>query len=98
MPTPDAAWPLSALRLVPHYDGAALERPGATQMLVARLLEDGTGEELRWLFATQGESAIATWLGERGARALSRRSRALWYLLLDVSDPPAPGRELWPLA
>ena len=96
----DAALPSSARRLLPHYDGSALASPGAASTLIARLLEDGDREDLRWLFTTHAEPAIAAWLAARGGRALSRRSRAYWSRVLGISPLPAPpaARELWPLA
>lgn len=69
-------------------------------LLFARLLEDGTGEDLRWLFRSAGEPAIAAWFSQRGGRALSRRSGAFWKIVLGVgaAEGPAVAHELWPLA
>jgi hypothetical protein len=75
-------------------------RGGGRGLLVARLLEEGEGEELRWLFAALGSEALAGWLLRHGGAALSRRSRAFWSVVLGVPAPvPRPlAAELWPLA
>jgi hypothetical protein len=80
---------------VRERDGAAV----AGSFVIGRLLEDGDGADLRWLFANVPEEAAAAWLGERGGRQLSARSRAFWEVLLGVPAGPASeiGRELWPL-
>jgi hypothetical protein len=62
----------------------------AAGFLLSRLLEDGDSADLRWLFATLPESTAAAWLERRGARRLSRRSRAFWDVVLDRS---AEGQE-----
>jgi hypothetical protein len=90
--------PVSAARRWPHYGLEADEAPAG--FLCSRLLEDGDGDELRWLFARQGEAAVGRWLARRASRALSARSRAYWSLVLGVPLAPATdaARELWPLA
>lgn len=71
----------------------------ASPYVVGRLLEDGDGADLRWLFAHVAEEAAADWLRKRGGRQLSARSRAFWEVILGVpAGPPAEAaRELWPL-
>ena len=92
------AAPDATARLWPHYD---LTADGASaEFLFSRLLEDGAGPDLRWLFARHGEAAARLWVSRRGSRALSARSRAYWSLVL-ASPSPSPAtvaRELWPLA
>jgi hypothetical protein len=63
-------------------------------------MEEGDGDELRWLLATVGRAPLAALLARHGGRRLSRRSRAFWERLLGVaSAPPHPlAQELWPLA
>lgn len=67
--------------------------------LVERLLEDGDRDDLRWLTSALPEEHLARWLDQRGARRLSRRSRAFWSLLLDreASAIPTARADLWPL-
>jgi hypothetical protein len=69
-------------------------------LLIGRLLEEGEGEELRWLLAALGGQALGEWLRAHGGTVLSRRSRAFWSAVLGV-PAPAPrelAAELWPLA
>jgi hypothetical protein len=82
------------------YADSDLLDPAHRDFLAARLMEEGSGEELRWLLRAVGSGPLAALLARRGGRALSRRSRAFWERLLDVrSAPPHPlAHELWPLA
>ncbi len=72
--------------------------------IMARLLEDGDRADLAWLCERLREGTLAAWLEEHGARRLSRRSLALWAVLLDrpgLRPERLPAlarrRELWPL-
>lgn len=99
-PSPAPEPPPALARLLPHasLDEAVTAAP--LHFLYARLLEDGTGEDLRWLFRVAGEPAVAAWFARRGGRALSRRSRAFWEIVLGVgaAAPSPAAHELWPLA
>ncbi len=68
--------------------------------MALRLMEEGSGEELRWLLLAVRRDALAALVARRGGRALSRRSRAFWERVLGVasSAPRALAPELWPLA
>lgn len=88
--------PEHTLRLFPGLAEAELAG-GGRDLLIGRLLEEGDGEDLRWLAATVGEAALADWLERQGAR-LSRRSLPFWELVLGRrAAAAAAGRELWPL-
>jgi len=82
------------------YAEHELRAPAHRDFLAARLMEEGSGGDLRWLVRTIGRDALASLLERRGGRALSRRSRAFWERVLGVrSAPPHPlAHELWPLA
>lgn len=84
---------------------------GDTTLRVARLLEEGSGAELRELVAdldaeltapveAGAEELLAGWLRRRGGRELSHRSRVFWELVLSTPAGPAHplAAELWPLA
>ena len=96
--------PAATARLFAHerstQDGAIPDRERHLPHLLARLLEEGERADLRWLTSQVAEAEIAAWFAASGGRALSRRSRAFWRLLLAVepSPPPAAASELWPLA
>jgi hypothetical protein len=72
--------------------------------VMARLLEDGDGADLRWLCRELPEETLAAWLDHHGVRRLSRRSLAFWSVLLGRGGPPADlaatlvqRHALWPL-
>jgi hypothetical protein len=91
----------AALRLFPDYERADLEAPGARPFVLARLLEDGDGADLRAFFRDSGMTApaAAAWFAAHGGRQLSARSGAFWRLVLGTElGPAAPGAAaLWPL-
>ena len=80
----DAAW------LLPEYDFESMSLEEHGGVIVERVLERGTWEQVRWLFETYGEAGVAEWVRQHGFRLLSRRSFALWRLALGVTDYVAP--------
>jgi hypothetical protein len=69
--------------------------------VVARVLEEGDGGDLRWLFSRCPETVVRDWFERHAGRALSRRSRWFWSRILSASaasDAPLAARLLWPLA
>ncbi len=84
-------------RLFPHH--RAEEALASPNFLIGRLLEDGDGADLRWLFASHGTAAARDWFALRGERQLSSRSRAFWTLILNQQTglAVATAEELWPL-
>jgi hypothetical protein len=91
------ALPEHTRRLFPGVEADALGAGAGRDLLIGRLLEEGDGEDLRWLVAEVGEAALAEWLARQGWR-LSGRSRPLWELVLDRRAParPRPAADLWP--
>lgn len=92
--------PAATRRLFPHLPAGAPDPDRHRPFLLARLLEEGDSADLRWLTARLPEDELLAWLAARGGRALSRRSRVFWELLLDAGAGPAHplAAELWPLA
>lgn len=87
--------PTATRRLfAPGTDLDSERHPG---WLIERLLEDGDSDDLRWLFKAVPHAEIVDWLSRYGARRLSRRSQALWCMLLGVPATPASelARALW---
>ena len=76
----DMAW------LFPEYAFAAMDIQTHRGVIIERVLERGSWEQLRWLFATYGEAAVADWVSKHGFRLLSKRSFALWRLALNVES------------
>jgi hypothetical protein len=82
--------PASTAWLFPEYDFASMDSETHAGVIIERVLERGSWAELRWLFATYGEPAVAEWVRRHGFRLLSKRSFALWRLVLGVDDFVAP--------
>ena len=80
----DTAW------LFPEYDFEAMSLEHHSGVIIERLLERGTWEQVRWLFAIYGEERVAGWVRRHGFRLLSKRSFALWRLALGITDYVAP--------
>jgi len=80
----DAAW------LFPEYDFDTMGLESHNSVIIERILERGTWEQLNWLFVTYGKADVAEWVRRHGFRLLSRRSFALWRLALGVSEYVAP--------
>ena len=83
LPT-DSAW------LFPEYHFETMDLEHHAGVVIERVLERGSWEQVRWLFATYGEERVAAWVQRHGFRLLSKRSFALWRLALDVEDYVAP--------
>jgi len=82
--------PATAAWLFPEYDFAEMDSERYAGVIIERVLERGSWAELRWLFACYGQSRVAEWVRQHGFRLLSKRSFALWRLVLDVDDFVAP--------
>jgi hypothetical protein len=80
----DCAW------LFPEYDFEQMDLRHYEGVIIERILERGSWEQLRWLFTTFGENKVAKWVREHGFRLLSKRSFALWKLALDIEEYKAP--------
>ena len=78
--------PASTAWWFPEYDWTTLDVERHSGVIIERLLERGTWQQLRWLFATYGEARVAEWVRRHGFRLLSRRSFALWRRALGVDD------------
>jgi len=97
-----ALLPATAAHLFPEYDSAALDpqRAGDAEVIIERLLEGGTREEVRRLFAAVGIATVADFIRRRGVRALSRRAFAYWRVVLRIDDYQHPpwmeDREAYP--
>jgi hypothetical protein len=89
--------------LRPHfqeYDPDCLDLEKDADLIIQRLLEFGTWEEARWLFATYGRRRIRLFLRKRGERMLSPVTFHYWRKLLKVvrwrrSPFETPKGEVW---
>ncbi len=80
----DTAW------LFPEYDFETMDLKHHQGVIIERILERGTWEQVRWLFACYGEDQVTKWVRQHGFRLLTKRSFALWRLALDITDYVAP--------
>ncbi len=80
----DSAW------LFPEYDVSQIELQQYRGVIIERILERGSQEQLQWLFHTYSEPVVADWVRKHGFRLLSKRSFALWRLALDIAEFDAP--------
>lgn len=90
----DMAW------LFPEYTFAMMDVQTHRGVIIDRVLERGSWEQLRWLFTIYGEAVAADWVSKHGFRLLSKRSFALWRLVLNVESYYAPdwaiaAKQLW---
>ncbi|NOY60102.1 MAG: hypothetical protein GXO75_14400 [Calditrichaeota bacterium] len=83
LPT-DTAW------LFPEYDFQLMDLGEHRGLIIERILEKGSWEQLSWLFATFSEENVADWVRQHGFRLLSKRSFALWRLVLQIENFQAP--------
>jgi hypothetical protein len=81
---PDSEW------LFPEYKFGEMGVESHYSVIIERILERGSWEQVRWLFATYGEPQVAAWVRAHGFRLLSKRSFAFWRLVLGISDFQAP--------
>ena len=80
----DADW------LFPEYNFEEMDLDRHRGVIIERILERGSWEQVRWLFSTYGEADVAEWVRQHGFRLLTSRSFALWKLTLNVTDYVAP--------
>jgi hypothetical protein len=80
----DTAW------LFPEYDFEDVDPETHRGVIIERVLERGSWEQVRWLFRTYGEEKVAGWVQQHGFRLLSKRSFAFWRLVLGITHFQAP--------
>jgi hypothetical protein len=89
-PPPELRLPADSGWLFPEYRFNDIHVDSHKSVIIERILERGTWAQLRWLFSTYGEPDVAEWVRKHGFRLLSKRSFALWRLVLVVEDYVAP--------
>jgi hypothetical protein len=83
-----------------EYDITQLDMTRDANLIIQRVLEFGTWDELRWLFETYRSKRIRLFLREHGERWLKPVTFYYWRKLLGVrrwkkSPFPAAKGELW---
>jgi len=76
--------------LFPEYDFNTIDLEHHAGVIIERILERGSWEQLRWLFSTYSEPRVGDWVKGHGFRLLSKQSFALWRLALHIEEYYAP--------
>ncbi len=74
--------------LFPEYAPKALNVGKDRMLIIARVLESGGREDLRWLLKRYPGREIQRVIMEEGSRLLSTRSRKLWSLVFEATPLP----------
>ncbi len=82
--------PASTAWLFPEYEFGKMNPRAYRHVIIERILERGTWSQVNWLFDTYGEKDVRDWVRQWGYRALTRRSFALWQLVLSIKRYRAP--------
>jgi uncharacterized protein DUF6922 len=83
-----------------EYDVKRLDIVRDANLIIQRVLEFGTWEEIRWLFETYRSKRIRLFLRQHGERWLKPVTFTYWRKLLGIrrwrkSPFPTAGGELW---
>lgn len=76
--------------LFPEYDISKLNAGRDKTLVMARALETGGPEDIKWAFKRYTRKELAGFIVADGARLLGPRSLRLWSLVLKVQPKPAP--------
>ncbi|MBX7234123.1 MAG: hypothetical protein K1X65_07055 [Caldilineales bacterium] len=82
--------PESTAWLFPEYNFAGIDVRKHRHVIMERILERGDWSQVNWLFDHYHERGVRDWVRRWGFRSLSRRSFALWKLVLDIQRFEAP--------
>lgn len=67
-----------------EYDIARLDLTRDANLIIQRVLEFGTWDEIRWLFGVYRSKRIRSFLREHGARGLKPVTFNYWRKLLEI--------------
>ena len=87
---PENNLPMDSAWLFPEYDFENMNLEDYQGVIIERILDRGSWDQIRWLFKTYGETLVADWVRKHGFRLLSKRSFALWRLSLGIEDYTVP--------
>ena len=90
MTTDQTRLPVDTAWLFPEYVFEGIDLKTHRGVIIERILERGSWEQIRWLFRTYGEEQVAGWVQQHGFRLLSKRTFAFWRLVLKITDFQAP--------
>jgi hypothetical protein len=83
-----------------EYDLQSLEVERDAVLIIQRVLEHGTWDEVRWLLGVYGAPRVRAFLREHGERLLSQTAFNYWRKLFGIrrwrrSPFPTPKGEVW---
>ena len=76
--------------LFPEYDISKLNAGRDKTLVLARALENGGPDDIKWAFRRYSRKELAGFIESDGARLLGPRSLRLWSLVLEARPKPAP--------
>lgn len=68
------------------YDFQQLSWPASAELVIARILERGGDEALRWLRKTLGDENLRSWILTRQGRGLDAKRLRFWQVILDLPE------------
>jgi hypothetical protein len=84
-------------------DPSAVDPAQQRPLVLDRVLEYGTLENVRWAEQVYGLNGIRDYFLARGCRVLSRKTQAFWRTVLELPNQPCtsksstpPNNPLWP--
>ena len=81
-------FPPSLIPFFQEYDLAQLDLQSSQHTIIARVLQYGTRDEIRWLFRIYPLEKIADWVRQWGASLLPEPHLTFWKLILNLSEKP----------
>ena len=77
-------WPPVVQSLSWEYDVTALDWDADRDLIVRRILTEGSWDAVQWLRDRMGDPALRCWIVAQDGDALSPRQLRFWELMLDL--------------
>jgi len=87
--------------LFPEYGFGDLSWEQDRDLVTARVLAEGTWDDMMWLRKTAGDDALREWMVKRRGAGIDRRRLRFWELILDIPRRKVnawlrdPARQVW---
>ena len=72
--------------LFSDYGFDRLEWPASRDLVIARILQNGGDDEIRWLRQCVSNADLGTWIREHQGGRLDPRRLRFWQLMLDLPE------------
>ncbi len=82
--------PQSTDWLFPEYEFARMNTEEYAGVVLERILDGGSWDEIRWLFDHYGKRTVTKWVREHGYRLLSLRAFKYWCDMLGIKRYKVP--------